>query len=123
MMTFEQVDSRNIAEIEIDGAITKSEIEPMIEKLDGMINEFGKIRVLEIIRGIGKVEPSAMWADLKWETRHIRSFSHVAIVADQHWVEWMVKPLALLLPAEIRVFHLDEIDEARDWIRNCDPEH
>lgn len=123
MITIEQVGSRNIAEIEIDGPITKAEIDPMIEKLDGMIHEFGKIRLLEVVRQIGKVEPAALWADLKWEPRHLNSFSHVAIVADQKWVEWMIKPLDMLIPAKLRLFHLDEIDAAREWIRNCDPEH
>lgn len=123
MMEYRQYDTRNIIEVTIDGAITKAEIDPMIEKFDGMIHEFGKIRMVEVIKNIGKIEPAALWADLKWEPRHINSFSHVAIVADQKWIEWMVKPLDLLIPAKLKLFHLDELDEARDWISSCDREH
>jgi len=123
MMKCTQYDTRNIVELTIDGPITKAEMDPMIEKLDGMIHEFGKIRVVEVIRNIGKIEPAALWADLKWEPRHINSFSHVAIVADQKWIEWMVKPLDLLIPCEIKLFHLDELEAAREWIRSCDDEN
>lgn len=123
MLECRQYDTRNIVEITIDGPITKAEILPMIEKLDGMINEFGKIRVVEVIRNIGKIEPGAMWADLKWETRHLNGFSHVAIVADERWVDWMIKPLDLLIPAKLKLFHLDELDEARAWIESCDGAH
>jgi hypothetical protein len=123
MMQYTQYDTRNIIEITIDGAITKAEIDLLIGKLDGMIHEFGKIRVVEVIKNIGKIEPAAMWADLKWEPRHITSFSHVAVVADQKWIEWMVKPLDLLIPAELKLYHLDELEEARDWIQSCDSAH
>jgi len=115
MMDCRQYDTRNIVELTIDGPITKAEMDPMIEKLDGMIHEFGKIRIVEVIKNIGKIEPAAMWADLKWEPRHINSFSHVAIVADQKWIEWMVAPIKLFVQAEIHCFHLDELDEARRW--------
>jgi hypothetical protein len=120
MLTMTRDETRNIAEITVDGSITKDEIEPVIARLDAMIDEFGKIRVVEVIKGVGKVEPGALWADLKWEPRHINSFSHVAVVADQKWVEWMVKPLDMLIPAKMRVFHLDELDEARAWIESFD---
>ncbi len=119
MMECTQYDTRNIAELVIDGEITKDQFDAAVEKLDGMIHEFGRIRIIEVIKGIGRVEPAAMWADLKWEPRHITSFSHVAVVADQKWIEWMVKPLAMLIPADIRVFHLGELDEARAWIESC----
>jgi len=118
MMTIEQYDTRNIAELVIDGEITKEQFDAVVEKLDGMIHEFGKIRIVEVIKGIDNVEPAAMWADLKWEPHHITSFSAVAVVADQKWIQWMVKPLAMLIPADVRVFHLDEVEEARDWIVN-----
>ncbi len=122
-MQCKQYDTRNIVEITIDGPITKAQIDPVFEKLDGMIHEFDKIRVIEVVKTIGKIEPAALWADLKWEPRHLRSFSHVAIVADQKWVEWMIRPLDLLIPAELRLFHLDQIEEARAWIQSCDSEH
>lgn len=123
MMTIEQYDTRNIAELTIDGPIDKESMNTVIEMLDGMIHEFGKIRLIEVVRGIGKVEPGALWADLKWEPRHLNSFSHVAIVADERWVEWMIKPLDMLIPAKLKLFHLDELDEARAWIESCDSDH
>lgn len=115
MIQFEQIDQSNIIEFTIDGEMSRAEFDAAAEKLDGMMNEFGKIRIIEIIKDIGKVEPSAVWADLKWEPRHINKWSHIAIVADQKWIHWM-KPMSIFVPAKIKFFHLDELEAARKWI-------
>jgi len=120
MIEFHQIDQSNIIEFTIDGEMTKDDFDAAAEKLDGMMNEFGKIRIIEIIKGIGKVEPSAIWADLKWEPRHINNWSHIAVVGDQKWIRWM-KPLAIFVPAKIKLFHLDELEAARAWIQEADP--
>jgi len=116
MIEFQQIDQSNIIEFTIDGGMTREDFDRLVKKLDGMIHEFGKIRIVEIIKDIGKIEPSAIWADLKWEPRHIKNFSHVAVVADQKWIKWMVKPLNMFIPAKIKLFELEELDEARAWI-------
>ena len=100
MLTLEHVPGTDIIELTIDGAFTRADFD----------------RVVEIIRGIGTIEPSALWADLKWEPRHIRCFSRVAVVADKRWVSWMVGALGVFLPMKLRCFHHDELDEARAWI-------
>jgi SpoIIAA-like len=115
MIEFHQIDQSNIIEFTIDGEMSRAEFDAAAAKLDGMMHEFGKIRIIEIIKDIGKIEPAAIWADLKWEPRHINNWSHIAVVADQKWIRWM-KPLAIFIPAKIKFFHLDELEDARAWI-------
>lgn len=116
MLEFNQIGDTNILEFTLDGAFTKADYDKLIVKADEMIEEFGTVKMIEIFRHIGKMEPAAIWADFKWTPRHIKHFSHVAVVADQKWIEWMVGPIKAFVSAEIRCFHLDEIEDARRWI-------
>jgi len=116
MLTLEHVPGTDIIELTIDGAFTRADFDRVVEQTEELIREHGTLRVVEIIRGIGTIEPSALWADLKWEPRHIRCFSRVAVVADKRWVSWMVGALGVFLPMKLRCFHHDELDEARAWI-------
>lgn len=116
MLDFHQIDNTNILEITLDGALTRENYDKLTEKADAMIDEFGTIRMIEIIRDIGKMEPAAIWADFKWAPRHMQYLTRLAVVADKKWIGWMVGPMRAFISAEVLSFHLDEIDEARRWV-------
>jgi hypothetical protein len=119
MLEFHQIPDTNIIEFTIEGELTRADYDRLVDRMDAMIRAHGKIRMIEIIKRIGHVEASAMWKDLKWGSSHMKHFSHVAVVADQKWIEWMVAPIRMFVHAEIEVFHLDELEEARRWIREA----
>ncbi len=116
MLEFHQISDTNILEFTLDGAFTKADFDQLAEKADEMIEEFGTIKMIEIIRHIGKMEPAAIWADFKWTPRHMKYLTHVAVVADKKWIGWIVGPLRAFISAEVLSFHLDEIEDARRWI-------
>jgi len=120
MLTVKPQTDTNVLEFTLDGSMSRAEFDQLTAKAEDMIETYGKIRVIEIIKGIGKIAPSTIWADLKWEPTHLKHFSHVAVVADQRWIEWMVAPFRIFINAEIKVFHLNELEEARDWINTAD---
>jgi len=116
MLEFHQLHDTNILEFTLDGAFTKADYDLLIVKADEMIEEFGTIKMIEIIRHIGKMEPAAIWADFKWAPRHMKYLTHVAVVADKKWIGWIVGPLRAFISAEVHSFHLDEIEDARRWV-------
>lgn len=120
MLIFEQIPGTNIIEFTLDGSLTRSEYDALEGKMEEMIAAHGEIRLIEVIEDIGRMEASAIWRDLRWTPANLKHFSHVAVVADQKWIEWMVAPLRMFVRAQIRLFHLDEIDEARRWIRSAE---
>ena len=114
-----RIPETNILEFELDGDFRREEFEDAARAVDEIIEQEGSVRLIEIFRDIGRIEPAAAWAEMKWAPGHLSKLSHVAIVADRRWIEWMVGPIAALTPMQVRTFHLDEIEEARQWVRSA----
>lgn len=115
MLESHQIPDTNILEFTLDGAFTRADYDKLTALADDMIAQQGTIKMIEIFRGLGKMEASAIWADIKWAPRHLKYLTHIAVVADQKWIEWMVGPFKMFVSAEVRCFHLDELEEARRW--------
>lgn len=116
MMRTEQYDTRNIVEIEIEGEIHRSDMDQALATFDGLFNAFDTLRVVKIVRPC-HITAGAMWDDLKWGPRHFTRYERVALVTDVHWVEQMARFFKGLMPGTVRLFRMEELDEARAWIQ------
>jgi len=61
-------------------------------------------------------DPGAMWDDVKMGMRHFSGWDRVALVSDVPWIRTTTAAMSFMIPAEIRLFHLNELDEATQWI-------
>jgi hypothetical protein len=46
---------------------------------------------------------------------HHAAFKRIAIVSDKDWVAHVVHAMAWMIPGELAVFGLDELDRAKEW--------
>ena len=60
----------------------------------------------------------AMWEDTKLGLKDPRVWEKIALVSDKDWVKHTVKALGWMVPGEVRVFELDELDAAKVWAAN-----
>ena len=120
MLTHKEIQGTNIIEITLDGPLSREEFDQMVIKTEEMIETHGKIKLIEIIGHVGKIPLSVLWEDMKWEPSHLKYFSHVAIVADQRWIDWLVTASKIFISAKMKTFHLDQLEEARNWINTAD---
>jgi hypothetical protein len=92
------------------------EVKPTIEKL----LKTGEIRIVEVIasdyEGFG---PGGLVEDLKLGLGtvlpHHSAFKRIAIVSDKEWVGHTLHALAWMVPGELAVFGLDELERAKEW--------
>ncbi|MGA9334905.1 MAG: STAS/SEC14 domain-containing protein [Rudaea sp.] len=119
MLNVQPQDGTNILEFTIDGGFNRSEFDTVAARIEQMVALHGKIRVIEIIKSIGPIEPSAFWQDLKFAPKHMKDFSHVAVVGDQKWITWLSRMAKPFLSAKVRIFGLDEVEKARVWIKTA----
>lgn len=111
-------DETGVIELEILGYITKADIQLATSKLREAFTRHEKIRLIEIIRHFEGMDPSAVWEDLKL-TRNVGKFSHVAVVGDRGWVHGDSRIMDAIFSAEIQVFNLNEVEQARTWIHEA----
>ncbi|MBV8291215.1 MAG: STAS/SEC14 domain-containing protein [Mycobacterium sp.] len=79
-----------------------------------------EVRIVEVIapdyEGFG---PGGLFEDLKMAfgtvLPHRSAFKRIAVVSDKAWVGHTVHALSWLIPGELAVFKLDELDKAKEW--------
>lgn len=116
MLTHRLDPDAGIVEIRIDGPTDSESYRALIRDLDALIAARGKIRVLEIVCDLGWVSPAVWWEDLGWSFRHLKDISRAAVVTDKSWIGPIVKMMSGVMAAEVRLFGLAELDEARAWL-------
>ncbi|WP_339487108.1 SpoIIAA family protein [Pseudomonas sp. EL_65y_Pfl2_R95] len=119
MLTIKPSEHTNIIEFELDGSLSRDEFDQLAARIEQVITEYGQVRMVEVVKHVGSISASALWADFKFAPKHLKHFSHVAIVADQKWIGWFSELVKPLMHAQISNFRLEELDQARHWIRNA----
>ncbi|MEV3901511.1 STAS/SEC14 domain-containing protein [Mycobacterium sp. NPDC050551] len=108
-----------VAGIRVSGRLSGDdlrEVRPAIEALlDGRA-----IRIVEVIasdyEGFG---PGGLAEDMKLGfgvlLQHHSAFERIAVVTDKEWVAHTLHALAWMVPGEIKLFGLDELETASTW--------
>ena len=105
-----------VVEITVEGAITNKDLEAAINALHSSFDQDGKTRVIEVIRHFTGMELAALWTDIRLGVPLARKVDRVAVVADQAWIRQLAELGRLFTKAELKVFALDDLAQARAWI-------
>ena len=119
-MTDVNVDREHgIIELTVDDEYVDQEMfAEMIETFRSAIEEHGTIKVIEVVEQFPDFDPRVLWEDLQFSYEHMDHITHCAVVSDEGWVGPYARMIGVLVPCEIRVFKNNEIDLAREWIRD-----
>ena len=115
---------KDVVAIEYRGYIDSDDYEKvLIPEIESRIAQEGKVKLLAIIgKDYEGVSAGAAWDDLKFGLLHLGDFPRIALVTDKKGLRKALKIFAPLMRSEVRVFGLDELDAAREWItRNVPP--
>lgn len=107
-----------VSGIRISGRVTADDFEQFKPTLDRMLDS-DEIRFVEVIgpdyEGFG---PGGLLADFKQglnTLRHIRAFKRTAVVSDKDWVAHTMHALGWMIPGEVAVFGMDQLEDAKQW--------
>jgi hypothetical protein len=105
--------------VRVSGRLGGEEIREVKPTIEQMMHT-DEIRIVEVIaadyEGFG---PGGLLEDLKvafttvWP--HHSAFKRIAVVSDEQWVALTLHALAWLLPGELEIFKLDELERAKEW--------
>ncbi len=119
MIEYRDDPGSGIAEIVVDGPISRADYDDVSARLAALIERCGRIRILEDIRRIGRFDPSIIPVDLRFTFRHLKDFSHCAIVGERKWLDWLARSLDRLVKCEVRYFDRTDIEDARRWLSSA----
>ncbi|MBU3750716.1 MAG: STAS/SEC14 domain-containing protein [Mycobacterium sp.] len=104
--------------IRISGRVSADDFAQFKPALDRMMDA-EEIRFVEVIGpdydGFG---PGGLLADFKQSfstLKHLRAFKRTAVVSDKEWVAHMMHALGWMIPGEVAVFGMDELEDAKRW--------
>jgi hypothetical protein len=105
-----------VVEIAVEGSVTNKNLEEAINALHSAFDQDGKTRVIEIIQHFTGMELAALWTDIRLGVPLAQKIDRIAVVADQRWVRQLAGLGRLFTRAELKVFALDDLAQARAWI-------
>jgi hypothetical protein len=108
-----------VAGIRVSGRLRGDDLRQFKPEMDELL-ETGEIRIVEVIasdyEGFG---PGGLAEDLKLGfgalLRHHSAFKRIAVVTDKEWVAHALHALAWMVPGELALFGLDELERATEW--------
>ena len=118
MILYHASPDSSVIEISVEGKITDHELREAIELMRGDLELNGKTRVLERIEHFSGIEPKALWTDMTLGVSVARKVKRAAVVADAGWIRASMHLARFFTKAEIKVFHVNELEQARAWIND-----
>ncbi|BAX92967.1 STAS/SEC14 domain-containing protein [Mycobacterium shigaense] len=105
--------------LRVSGRLSGRELHDVKPTLDEYLSR-GDIRIVEVIasdyEGFG---PGGFVEDVKLGLGtvlpHHSAFKRIAVVSDKEWVAHTLHALQWMIPGELAVFGLDELDRATEW--------
>lgn len=107
-----------MVEIEVDGKVTSEDFDSIAPSVESFIAQHGKIKLLEIIRDFSGFELSVLAKGIKFDVKHMKDFSHCAVVSESGWVGPFTRMAAPFFDIEIKNFSIDQEPAAREWLRS-----
>jgi hypothetical protein len=105
-----------VVEITLEGSLTNKDLAETINGLHAEFDQNGKTRVIEIIRHFTGMELAALWTDIRLGVPLAQKIRRVAVVADQSWIRQLAELGHLFTRAELKIFPMEELAQARAWI-------
>jgi hypothetical protein len=105
--------------IRVSGRLGREDMREFRPTMDELLKT-GEIRIVEVIasdyQGFG---PGGLAEDMKLGfgalLHHHSAFKRIAVVSDRDWVAHTLHALAWMVPGELAVFGLDELERAKQW--------
>jgi hypothetical protein len=105
--------------IRVSGRLNGDELRNFKPQMEQLVSG-DEIRIVEVIasdyEGFG---PGGLVEDLKLGLgsvlKHHSAFKRIAVVSDKEWVAHTLHALAWMVPGELAVFGLDELQAAIQW--------
>ena len=106
--------------IRASGKLTKDDYQSVLEPALKEAMDSGDARVLFVLPDYDGLEPKAFFEDVKTglavELQNRSAWKRLAFVSGVEWVSKAMRLFAWAMPGELKVFEMDEMDKATEWV-------
>lgn len=99
------------------GTVERSDYEDVLRPaVEAAVADKGKVRlVYELGPAFDSYSAGAAWEDAKLWLPHLTAWERCAVVTDHRLIADALHAFRILMPGEVRVFPVDELDDALAW--------
>jgi hypothetical protein len=108
-----------VLEVHVTGKLERQDYEKFVPDTERLIRQYGKIRVLMLMRDFQGWDAGALWEDIKWDAKHFNEVERVAMVGEKKWQEWLAVFCKPFTRAKVRYFDHEKLDVARAWVEGA----
>jgi hypothetical protein len=107
----------DVVGVEVSGDITKEDYtQTLLPALERQRETQGKVRLLYVLPDDHDFTAGALWQDEKLFDSHPLSFAKIAIATDADGIRGVIKAFGWMIPGDVKLFHIEEIEQARAWV-------
>ena len=117
MVNLVTAEDSNVLTVEVTEKLEKADYERFVPRVEFLIEKFGRIRVLFLMRDFHGWSVSALWKDITFDLKHFKDVERVAVVGDKRWEKGMAAFCKPFTTADVKYFDLADLDEARGWVQ------
>ena len=105
----------------VSGRLSREDyVEMLVPPLREAVEAGQRLRVLYAIGPELRMEPGAVWEDLKVEValgiKHREAWERIAVVTDLDWLWRAFELFSWMVPGEMRLFRESELERGRSWL-------
>src|SRR4029079_10968666 len=116
MLSLSEQAGGKILNVKISGKLSKEDYQEFVPRVEKLIKDHGRIRILVAMHDFHGWEMGALWEDIKFDVKHFGDIERLALVGDSKWEAGMAKFCKPFTKAKIEYCDESEAERAREWI-------
>ena len=102
--------------VQVSGKLSKEDYELFVPEFERLVQKHGKLRIFFDMTDFHGWEASALWADIRFDTKHFSDIERIAMVGEKLWQHGMALFCRPFTKAAIQYFEHDHVTEAKKWL-------
>ncbi|MBL6764884.1 MAG: STAS/SEC14 domain-containing protein [Verrucomicrobiae bacterium] len=111
-----EMDQGRVLLVRVSGSLSTADYAPFVAEAEGLIAEWGRLRLLVELHDIKAFSLGALWEDLKFDLKHFGDVERLAVVGETHWQLWMTEMAKVFVSGDVKFFSASHMAEARVWL-------
>ena len=110
--------SGDVVGLKAVGKLSDADYENLIPRIESILAEEGKIKLLVDLTEFEGWEWQAAWDDVAFGIKHWNDITKMAVIGDARWEALVAKIADKLMSAEVKQFPSAETDDAWAWVKS-----